>query len=320
MASKKNKPFYAYLLGLLELDWMSEVIPFDEIVPGATVRVVTIDGLQYLSIRDIIMCVCGKDGNHSAEIWRRLSESKKEEVNPFANKASEVWHRIYQFPGRGQQYQPVITLPGSVKLVMLLPGKRAKLYRTKFAEIISRYLDGDQTLCLEIDENRTVGQKQSYARFAHGVESAIQEDETNEMPQIHYVYATKSSAFPDLIKIGRTIDMSARLSSLNSACAPAPHTIVAMATTFDMYRDEDLAHQYFAESRREGEFFQITEEEIKAYFSSVIMPRFQEELLDRAKTAYSTSALNARICSTRYSRQTHFPNNLSRRRTSGCSE
>ena len=270
------------------------LLPLDEIVAGATVRVAIIHGKQYLSVRDVIMHVCGKNTNDAAEVWRNLS---RQNLPNF--KKDEIGLAVYQFPGRGQQYQPVITLTGSVKLVMLLPGKRAKLYRTKFAEIISRYLDGDQTLCLEIDENRTVGQKQSYARFAHGVESAIQEDETNEMPQIHYVYATKSPAFPGLIKIGRTIDMSARLSSLNTACAPAPHTIIAMATTFDMYRDEDLAHQYFAESRREGEFFQITEEEIKAYFSGVIMPRFQEELLDRAKTAYSTSARNARVCNTR---------------------
>ena len=33
-------------------------IPLDEIVPGATVRVVVMDGVQYLSIRDLIMCVC----------------------------------------------------------------------------------------------------------------------------------------------------------------------------------------------------------------------------------------------------------------------
>ena len=265
------------------------LLPLDEIVAGATVRVAIIHGKQYLSVRDVIMHICHAAGDYACQIWRNLPESKKDEASL----------AVYQFPGRGQQYQPVITLAGSVKLVMLLPGKRAKLYRTKFAEIISRYLDGDQTLCLEIDENRMVGQKRSYARFAHCVESAVLEDEANEMPQIHYVYATKSPAFPGLIKIGRTIDMSARLSSLNTACAPAPHTIIAMATTFDMYRDEDLAHQYFAESRREGEFFQITEEEIKAYFSGVIMPRFQEELLDRAKTAYSTSARNARVCNTR---------------------
>ena len=209
--------------------------------------------------------------NDAADVWRNLNLERKEDLNKVL--------AVNQFPGRGQQYQPVITLAGSVKLVMLLPGKRAQLYKSKFAEIISRYLDGDQTLYLEINENRMAGQKRSYARFAHSVECAAQEDNANEMPQIHYIYATKSPAFPDRIKIGRTVNMRARLSSLNTSCAPAPHTVVAMATTLDMYRDEDLAHQYFADSRKEGEFFQITEEEIRAYFSSVIMPRFQEELL-----------------------------------------
>jgi hypothetical protein len=31
------------------------VIPFDEIVPGATVRFCVIDGVQYLSIRNLII-------------------------------------------------------------------------------------------------------------------------------------------------------------------------------------------------------------------------------------------------------------------------
>ena len=258
------------------LDKEVSSIPFDEIVPGATVRLTVINGNRYLSVRDIIMHVCGKGNKQASQIWDRMSEDNKEELS---SSCSNKELAVYKFPGRGQQYQPVITLAGSVKLVMLLPGKRAQLYKTKFAEIISRYLDGDQTLYLEINKNRMAGQKRSYARFAHSVECAAQEDNANEMPQIHYIYATKSPAFPDRIKIGRTVNMRARLSSLNTSCAPAPHTVVAMATTLDMYRDEDLAHQYFADSRKEGEFFQITEEEIRAYFSSVIMPRFQEELL-----------------------------------------
>ena len=279
------------------LDKEVSSIPFDEIATGATVRLTVINGIQYLSIRDIIMHICGKPANEASEVWRRMPDSQKDELqvscvrSKMVNYAGESWRNldrkeelnkelaVYKFPGRGQQYQPVITLAGSVKLVMLLPGKRAQLYKSKFAEIISRYLDGDQTLYLEINENRMAGQKRSYARFAHSVECAAQEDNANEMPQIHYIYATKSPAFPDRVKIGRTVNMRARLSSLNTSCAPAPHTVVAMATTLDMYRDEDLAHQYFADSRKEGEFFQITEEEIRAYFSSVIMPRFQEELL-----------------------------------------
>ena len=251
------------------------LIPFDEISPNKSLRLAYINGQQYVSIRDVIMHICRKNTNDSAEVWRNISLDKKEELSKQL--------AVYQFPGRGQQFQPVITLSGSVKLVMLLPGKRAQLYRTKFADIISRYLDGDQTLSVKIEENHLIGKKRSYARVAQDFERLVQSDEANEIPQVQYIYATKSPAFPGLIKIGRTINMRERLSSLNTACAPAPHSVITMAATLDMHRDEYLTHQYFAEFRKEGEFFQVTEEDVKAYFSNVIMPRFQEELLQQAQ-------------------------------------
>ena len=97
-------------------------IPFDEIVPGATVRLAVINGIQYLSIRDIIMHVCGKDNKQASQIWDRMSEDKKEELSSFC--------RNFQFPGRGQSEQPVITFPGALKLIMFLPGKNAQDLRS----------------------------------------------------------------------------------------------------------------------------------------------------------------------------------------------
>ena len=52
-----------------ETEEMITSIPFEEIVPGATVRVAVIDGVQYLSIRDIIMCVCGKNATGTKGVW-----------------------------------------------------------------------------------------------------------------------------------------------------------------------------------------------------------------------------------------------------------
>ena len=272
----------------------TSVIPFDEIVPGATVRLCVVEGKQYLSVRDVIMHICGKDQHDAAQIWRRTKN---------ANNASDTWRTldyykkdqvckelaVFQFPGRGQLCQPVITLAGSIKLVMMLPGKQAQQYKTKFAEIISRYLEGDQKLCQEIEENRSIGKKRSYARFVHEMECMVQEDKNDEMPQVRYIYATRSPAFPGLIKIGRTANIRARLSNLNTACAPAPHSVITMAPTLDMHRDEYLAHSFFAKSRREGEFFQIGEEEVRHYFSSVIIPHFQEELLQLYETMYEAN-------------------------------
>ena len=121
------------------------VIPFDEIVPGATVRLAVIDGTQYLSVRDVIMHVCGKNTNDTAEVWRNLSDSKKSEV-----KDSVL---IFKFSGRGQQEQPVITFPGALKLIMFLPGEVAKKHRSAMVSILTRYFAGDASLLKEIEVN-----------------------------------------------------------------------------------------------------------------------------------------------------------------------
>lgn len=247
-------------------------LPFDDIVAGATVRFTTIDGVQYLSIRDMIMCVCDKDNKRAAETWDRITETCKDELSKYL--------AFYQFPGRGQSESAIITLPGSIKLVMMLPGKRAQLYKNIFADIISRYLDGDLTMCDEISKNKTMGKKRSYAEFVQETEQDIHHkmDENDETSQVQYIYATKSAAFPGLIKIGRTGNMKARLSQLNTGCAPAPHAVITMAPTLDMFRDEYLAHQFFKESRQEGEFFAVSEHEVRGYFRN-ITNRFQMELV-----------------------------------------
>ena len=90
------------------------VMPFDEIVSGATVRFTHINGIQYLSIRDLIMHMCGKDNNRAAQTWRELPENQKDEVKKFLS--------TFQFPGKGQSEQPVITFPGAIRLSMFLPG------------------------------------------------------------------------------------------------------------------------------------------------------------------------------------------------------
>jgi hypothetical protein len=121
------------------------LLPFDELVSGATVRYTVKDGVQYLSIRDLIMVVCEKDGNHAQEVWRRLPDDKKSEVHAFCVN--------FRFPGRGQSEQPVITFPGAIKIMMWLPGDNAKKFRTKAAEIITRYYAGDKSLLKEIEAN-----------------------------------------------------------------------------------------------------------------------------------------------------------------------
>ena len=129
----------------MEVDGDSNTLCFSELIAGASVRVTRINGVVHMSIRDIIMVVTSKDANHSAQTWRESPESFKNEVNQ-----SVVY---FQFPGRGQSVQPVITFEGALKLVMWLPGDGAKDYRSAFCDILKRYYAGDPTLVPEIHAN-----------------------------------------------------------------------------------------------------------------------------------------------------------------------
>jgi hypothetical protein len=166
-----------------------------------------------------------------------------------------------------------------MKLMAVLPGERAKAMRVQVADILSRYISGDDSLIEEIKHNKQIG---SVAACSNLVQKAVAKaSQYAEMPQVSYVYGTKSAAFPDLVKIGRSADLVSRLSSLNTACAPAPHYIVAVAPTFNGKRDETLAHSFFSTARKQGEFFQVTVEEVKAFFANHIMTQYQLELAEQ---------------------------------------
>lgn len=120
-------------------------IPFDEIVPGATVRFTTIDGMQYLSVRDEIMHVSSKNNKGASQIWERLSPKLKEELAESC--------RQHKFPGIGQSEQTVINFKGAIKLAMFLSGDNATKIRLSMVDILSRYYAGEGSLIDEIEDN-----------------------------------------------------------------------------------------------------------------------------------------------------------------------
>ena len=120
-------------------------LPFDEIVPGALVRFCVIDGVQYLSIRDMIMCVCGKNNDEAGLVWRRMTPERLSEIRSYCSN--------FKFPGRGAGEQPVITFVGALKLIMMLPGEAAKTHRSAMADILRRYYAGDVSLIDDLEAN-----------------------------------------------------------------------------------------------------------------------------------------------------------------------
>lgn len=121
------------------------LMQFDELVAGATVRFTFVDGVQYLSVRDFIMVVCDQDQDRAGKTWRNLSEDRKNEVRQYLTN--------FKFTGRGQQIQPTITFPGALKLIMWLPGEKAKTFRTTICGILKRYFAGDPSLLDDIQAN-----------------------------------------------------------------------------------------------------------------------------------------------------------------------
>ena len=236
-------------------------------------RITVVAKLLFLCIRDLIMNICGKNSKRACETWERLSDEQKKEVATDENGiTNQIFH--FQFPGRGQSKTPVATIEACMKLIMILPGKRAKAMRLQAAEILTRYVHGSDSLVEEINTNKVIGPLEACSRLIQKAEATIPQ----EFPQVSYVYCTKSYAFPNLVKIGKSADVAARLSSLNTGCAPAPHFIVAMAPTYDSTRDEALAHTFFASARREGEFFEVTPEDVKAFFAIHITAQFHVDL------------------------------------------
>ena len=68
------------------------VVPFGDILEGAKVRYTTINGRTYLSVRDIIMVVSGKDNNTACKTWRRdIKENEHKELDDYI--------KTFQFSG-----------------------------------------------------------------------------------------------------------------------------------------------------------------------------------------------------------------------------
>jgi len=249
-------------------------ISFDEIVKGrdATVRI-TEDGLLYAI--DLVMVVTGKNRNEAGEAIRRIPEDLFSSDRMTERKV----------PGKGMTKTKLVKFEDAIELIMVLPGKMSRSCRKQMADVIVRYLDGDFSLVNEIAENQKIGRLNSYANFAQRI-LADTEKETKSETSFGYIYAFSSPAFPGSIKIGRSIDVIRRLSQLNTGCAPAPHVIIATAPTFDNVRDEKMAHEFFSEFRDAGEFFKVSEEDVKRYFKNTVAARFRMELHKK------TNALN----------------------------
>ena len=154
---------------------LQATIPFDEIVIGATARLVVIEDVQYLSVRDVLMHICDLSTIRANEKWRLLSDEVKNELAEFLGN--------FQFPGKGNRTEPVITFQGVLKLIMLVSGQKAALYRSAMVKILQKYYAGDSSLLQEVEANaQSAGPIQQMARASLVAEAVPVEDETLSLP------------------------------------------------------------------------------------------------------------------------------------------
>lgn len=120
---------------------------------GQTIRT-TPDG--YASIYDI-MRVAGV-GNEPTHTWNALKGKFCEPHSTSSTSDSRPLTKNFKFSGRGQRDTPVVSGQGLVRLLFLLPGKRARQFVAESAEVLVRHIGGDETLVEEIRRNREIGQ------------------------------------------------------------------------------------------------------------------------------------------------------------------
>jgi hypothetical protein len=73
--------------------------------------------------------------------------------------------------GRGNANTKLLTFSHAMELVMVLPDKLAQETRTKFANIIARYMVGDESLVGEIEANAQSASVRRTRTFKEGLEN-----------------------------------------------------------------------------------------------------------------------------------------------------
>ena len=121
---------------------MEATISFSDIVKDreATVRI-TDDKMIYAV--DLVMVVTGKDRNQAGYVIRNIPDEIFQSMKIIDRQLST----------RGGHKTKLISFQNAIELIMVLPGKIAKETRTKFADIIHRYMAGDASLAEEIEHN-----------------------------------------------------------------------------------------------------------------------------------------------------------------------
>jgi len=103
---------------------------------------------KYISVFDIIQIAGGVTKNSVHNTWKRIKEHYSEEVLTMC--------QDLKFHGSGQRETPCVNVQGLIKLLMWIPGERARKFRDLSADVMVRYLGGDLTLVNDVKKINTL--------------------------------------------------------------------------------------------------------------------------------------------------------------------
>ena len=230
------------------------------------------DGRHIFSVYDIMWNTGAYETRDAVTgAWTHLLQSRQ------GKEFSEKYVKI-QFAGARQRRTPCLEVGSLLKLLSITRIKHKEAFRIEMEQVLERYLDGDTSMCIEIQENKRIGADAARESFSLKVEArAAEMEEEDDNEQQGFVYGMVSEAFPGLVKIGRTSNLEKRLAQANVFSAPAPFKVVAQVPSMNAPRDERMAHAFFADQREEGEFFRVSVQAVENFFTTSMLPMYKQE-------------------------------------------
>ena len=130
-----------------------------------------------VSVFDLIERITRQTNPH--QIYRRICAHYPEVLTKCSN---------FPFPGQGQKSTPVTDARGAAHIIMHLPGDAAKEFRDAAADMVVRYIGGDQSLSDEIDANHqaqaTLPENHPARFFGQTVESEARQPYVHPPPLV----------------------------------------------------------------------------------------------------------------------------------------
>jgi hypothetical protein len=123
--------------------------------PGATPKA---------SIMDFVMAVTGQTNDNAGKTIRKLQITYD-----FVGKCER-----FQFPGIGQREQYVLDAREAIHLLMILPGRSARMFRVECVQLLTQLFAGDPALHALLEENHLLGDAtQSFCNYLDAAAPAI---------------------------------------------------------------------------------------------------------------------------------------------------